>query len=232
MSAVLSITPDSFISSQRSLPSLVLSPTPPNTEKPPCCMATFCISSMMRTVFPTPAPPKSPILPPLRYGVRRSTTFIPVSNTSAFVDWSTNAGAGRCIGYRFSAFTGPCSSTGSPTTFNILPSTPLPTGTVIPSPVSNASVPLTRPSVESIAMHLTVFSPRCSATSAIRFHCLSLMVEFVIFMALYIAGRCPGGNSMSRTAPMTCVTLPIFFFSIFKPPVKSITNYKLRITNL
>ena len=36
-SAVLSITPDSVISIQRSLPSRVRSPTPANTESPPCC---------------------------------------------------------------------------------------------------------------------------------------------------------------------------------------------------
>lgn len=30
---------------------------------------------MIRTVFPTPAPPKSPILPPFWYGARRSTTY-------------------------------------------------------------------------------------------------------------------------------------------------------------
>src|SRR3990172_9219800 len=64
-----------YILSQRSLPSLVLSPIPPNTEYPPYCMATLFISSMIRTAFPTPAPPKSPIFRPFRYGVRRSTTF-------------------------------------------------------------------------------------------------------------------------------------------------------------
>src|SRR6266851_5782395 len=55
------MTPDSLISSQRSLPSRVRSPTPANTENPPCCFATLLISSMMTTVLPTPAPPKRPI---------------------------------------------------------------------------------------------------------------------------------------------------------------------------
>ena len=64
-SAALSMTPDSFISSQRSLPSRVRSPTPQNTEKPPCSVAMLRISSWMSTVLPTPAPPKRPILPPL-----------------------------------------------------------------------------------------------------------------------------------------------------------------------
>ena len=43
--AVLSITPDSVISAYRSFPSLVLSPTPANTEKPPCSVAIFLINS-------------------------------------------------------------------------------------------------------------------------------------------------------------------------------------------
>ena len=58
------ITPDSTISWNRSLPSLVLSPTPANTEYPPCALATLFMSSIIKTVLPTPAPPKSPILPP------------------------------------------------------------------------------------------------------------------------------------------------------------------------
>ena len=40
------MTPDSCISSQRSLPSRVRSPTPANTETPPCFMAMLLISSM------------------------------------------------------------------------------------------------------------------------------------------------------------------------------------------
>ena len=57
---------DSSISCQRSLPSRVRSPTPANTEKPPCFLATLLMSSRMRTVLPTPAPPNRPILPPRR----------------------------------------------------------------------------------------------------------------------------------------------------------------------
>ena len=41
------------------------------------------ISSCIRTVFPTPAPPNRPILPPFKYGTNKSTTFIPVSSISA-----------------------------------------------------------------------------------------------------------------------------------------------------
>ena len=56
---------------------------------------------------------------------------------------------------------GPCSSTGSPTTFKILPNVEFPTGTEIGAPASSTIAPLTNPSELSIAIVLTVFSPRC-----------------------------------------------------------------------
>ena len=56
------------------------------------------ISSWMMTVLPTPAPPKTPILPPLVNGAIRSMTLMPVSKTSAAVVCSSKAGAGRWIG--------------------------------------------------------------------------------------------------------------------------------------
>jgi hypothetical protein len=91
------MTPLSWNSSQRSLPSRVRSPTPANTETPPCFIATLWISSWMMTVLPTPAPPNSPILPPRRYGSSRSTTLMPVSNICISVDWSSSDGASRWI---------------------------------------------------------------------------------------------------------------------------------------
>ena len=39
---------------------------PAKTENPLCFLAILLISSLMSTVFPTPAPPKRPIFPPLR----------------------------------------------------------------------------------------------------------------------------------------------------------------------
>ncbi len=63
----------------------VRSPTPANTENPPCWVAMLLISSMIRTVLPTPAPPNRPILPPFGYGVRRSTTLMPVTSCSVSV---------------------------------------------------------------------------------------------------------------------------------------------------
>ena len=92
---VLSSTPESFISFQRSFPSRVRSPTPANTENPPCSAAMFRISSMITTVLPTPAPPNKPILPPLRKGQRRSITLTPVTSICASVFCSSNAGASR-----------------------------------------------------------------------------------------------------------------------------------------
>ena len=64
------------------MPSRLRSPTPANTERPPCTWAMLLISSRISTVLPTPAPPKSPTLPPFTYGARRSTTLIPVSKIS------------------------------------------------------------------------------------------------------------------------------------------------------
>ena len=43
----------------------------------------------------------------------------------------------------------------------ILPKHSGPTGTMIGDPVSNTSYPLTKPSVESIAIVLTLESPKC-----------------------------------------------------------------------
>src|ERR687891_739634 len=81
-SMVLSITPDSLISSQRSLPSRERSPTPQKADSPPCSCARLWISSWIRTVLPTPAPPNRPTLPPWAYGASRSTTLMPVSKIS------------------------------------------------------------------------------------------------------------------------------------------------------
>ena len=55
----------------RHLPAALL-PTPVKMEYPPCSIAMLVISSWISTVFPTPAPPKSPIFPPFAYGARRS----------------------------------------------------------------------------------------------------------------------------------------------------------------
>jgi len=133
----------------------------------------------MTTVLPTPAPPNRPILPPLGYGASRSTTLMPVSSSSAEVACSTNAGAARWIGALSVVWIGPRSSTGSPITFMMRPRVPLPTGTRMPSPVFITDWPRVRPSVESMAMQRTVFSPRCWATSTTRLFSRSSMFALV-----------------------------------------------------
>jgi len=50
-------------------------------------------------------------------------------------------------------------------TFMILPKVSGPTGILIGAPVSMTSCPLTRPSVESMAIVRTLESPKCWATS-------------------------------------------------------------------
>src|SRR5690349_20056299 len=101
-----------------------------------------------------------------------------------------------------SALIGPASSTGSPMTFMMRPSVPLPTGTAIGWPVSVTSWPRTRPSDVSIATVRTVFSPRCCATSRTR-----RLPPFLVSSAFKIAGRW-SSNCTSTTAPMTWVILP------------------------
>src|SRR5689334_4658294 len=98
------------------------------------------------------------------------------------------------------------------------PSTARPTGTVIAAPVSATSAPRTKPSVESMAMVRTVFSPRCCATSS-----TSSLPWFCRCSAFRIAGRSPS-NCTSTTAPSTCVTLPTRFLAIdlsFNPSLVS-----------
>ena len=53
------------------------------------------IISWMTTVLPTPAPPKSPILPPRTNGQSRSTTLMPVCRISVLGFRSTNGGGSR-----------------------------------------------------------------------------------------------------------------------------------------
>ena len=123
---------------------------------------------MIVTVFPTPAPPNKPIFPPFAYGAKRSITFIPVTNCSVSVAWSVNFGAALCIGHFSFVFTSPFSSIDSPTTFIILPNVSGPTGTLIGALVLVTSSPRFNPSVASIAIVRTPFSPRCWATSKIN----------------------------------------------------------------
>src|SRR6185369_6502857 len=113
-----------------------------------------------------------------------------------------NSGASAWIGALRSVSTGPRSSIGSPMTLRIRPSVRGPTGTRICEPVSVTSWPRVRPSVASIAMVRTVFSPRCWATSR-----TSRFSPFFVSSADRIAGRL-SSNVTSTTAPMTWLMRP------------------------
>src|SRR5262249_44334769 len=80
------------ISSQRSLPSRVRSPTPAYTEVPPCWLAMRAISSVRMTVLPTPAPPNRPALPPRTSGVKRSMTLMPGRDLGGLGRWGVKGG--------------------------------------------------------------------------------------------------------------------------------------------
>ena len=132
---------------------------------------------------------------------------MPVSKISIEVSWSSKLGAGRWIGYIFSALIGPLPSMGSPSRLKMRPRPVSPTGTVIGAPVSSAVMPRTRPSVELIAMQRTTLSPRCSAASTVRW-----MFRFSssILIALRSRGSLSGSNSTSTVGPITCTTFPAF----------------------
>ena len=78
---------------------------------------------------------------------------------------SSCLGAVRWIGFTLSVLTSPLLSIVFPKTSKSLPKVSGPTGTEIGEPLSLTSVPLTNPSVESIATVRTAESPKCCATS-------------------------------------------------------------------
>src|SRR5690606_31034817 len=128
---------------------------------------------------------------------------MPVTRICASVDWSIYSGAGWWIARVSVAWIGPASSTGSPITLMMRPSISGPTGTEIGAPVSATDWPRTRPSVESMAMQRTVFSPRCCATSSTR-----RLPWLSVSSAFRIAGKL-SSKATSTTAPMTWRTRPV-----------------------
>src|SRR6266702_2010525 len=206
--AVLEMTPDSVISTSRSLPSRVRSPTPANTDTPLCSSATPSIISWMITVLPTPAPPNMPILPPATYGSSRSITLMPVWNISVFGSSWSKAGAWRWIGQRSSPPSKPGSSSALPSTLKTCPRVFSPTGTVIGTPVLVTAAPLTRPSVGDMAIARTVESPTCWATSQVMVLVSSPSVRSTV-SAYWISGMSSGANSTSTTGPITRAIRPV-----------------------
>ena len=71
--------------------------------------------------------------------------------------------------------------------------------------------------VESIATARTVFSPRCCATSRVRFQSFSLIAGLLTWIAVRIAGRLPWGKATSTTGPITWVTRPFWSSAMFFP---------------
>lgn len=112
------------------------------------------------------------------------------------------------MGYFFLVTIGPLSSIGSPMTFIILPKVSGPTGILIGAPVSMTSCPLTRPYVESIAIVLTLESPRCCATSS-----TNLFSTPSTSSALRIGGMSPS-NWTSTTAPITYISCDLLVRSV------------------
>ena len=155
----------------------------------------------MRTVLPTPAPPKSPTFPPFMNGARRSTALMPVSNNSAFVLCLVKCGTSRCIGKRAAFFGAGSPSIGSPTTLNMRPSAASPTGTLMAAPVSVTSASRARPAVSCIAIQRTRFSPRCCATSSVSVCSLPDRPGCEMVSAFLMEGREPS-NRTSTTGPI------------------------------
>src|SRR6266581_1514834 len=120
------------------------------------------------------------------------------------------AGAGRWMGWRFSAFTGPSSSTGSPITLSTRPRVAGPTGTMMGPPVSVAFIPRTMPSVGSMETQRARFSPMCCSTSAITSMAMPLPLPSSWMRTALWMGGMAWSNSTSTTGPMICTTRPTF----------------------
>jgi hypothetical protein len=152
---MLGNTPAAFISRYSSSPSRLRSPMPQNMLTPSCWPIMLWIISVSSTVLPTPAPPKSPALPPRSRGTSTSMTLMPVSKTSDLVDRRTSGGGARCT-ERHSTSVGSASrSMTLPNTSNIRESVPLPTGACSGPPLSSTDMPRARPWVGVSAMART-----------------------------------------------------------------------------
>ena len=75
--------------------------------------------------------------------------------------------------------------------------------------INTTSSPLFKPSVASIAIVLTVVSPKCCATSK-----TNLLFPFLHSNAVKISGSSPS-NLTSTTAPITCVIIPLLIIINF-----------------
>ena len=98
-------------------------------------------------------------------------------------------------------------STVFPSTLNTRPRVASPTGTLIGAPVSSASMPRVKPSVELIAIQRVTLSPKCCITSTTKSISMSPDLPLIV-TAFKISGKDSAGNSISTTGPITCTILP------------------------
>ena len=127
----------SCISSQRSFPSRVRSPTPANTEKPLCTVAMRAISSGEDDRLAQPgAAEQADLAAADERGQQVDDLDARLEHARSWARAYRRAGGSRWIGRRSSALTGPRPSIGSPSRLNTRPSVSLPTGTLTGLPVS------------------------------------------------------------------------------------------------
>ena len=101
----------------------------------------------LNPVLPTPAPPKSPALPPRSSGTRTSMTLMPVSKTSDLVERRASDGGARCTEGHWTSDNAASRSMVLPNTSNIRERTALPTGAFNGPPVFSTAIPRARPCV-------------------------------------------------------------------------------------
>ncbi len=142
---VLSRTPASAMARYSSSPSRHLSPMPQKMLMPCCRPTVLWISSVISTVFPTPAPPNNPPLPPRSRGASTSMALMPVAKISeTTVRWVKGMD-----GWWMERHSPPkifsFSSITAPKTLNIRPRSLCPTGTFRWWPRSSTVEPRANP---------------------------------------------------------------------------------------
>ena len=140
---------------------------------------------------------------------------MPVSSSSVVGFCWAKEGASRWMDHRSAAFTSPFSSMGWPSTLNIRPSTPSPTGASMVRPWPVTAAPRPSPSLGESMMQRTVSPPTCWATSIT---CSFPSISTV--SASLISGRLPPSKATSTTGPSTCATVPfrsIIHSSLVRP---------------
>ncbi len=143
-------------------------------------------------------------------GASRSIALMPVSKSSALVDWRENDGGSWCIESRLVSFgRSAIPSIGSPITLNILPSAASPTGTEIGAPVSMTSRSRGKPAVSCMAMVRTRLSPKCCATSSVS------VTSPCFTCKAFLIGGSFSSKRTSTTGPIIWVMIPFDMIGLF-----------------